>query len=107
MAKSVPLAILLCLNRDKEKTRGIVILDMGMCAENLMLAAATMGIGSVFTGCYPVNEIMDKYRAICGLPANIDPIGLIVLGRPNELPRERKERFNPALVHYNTWQGQK
>lgn len=104
-ARVAPLAILLCMDTQKDRAHGMAILDMGMCAENLMLAATALGIGSVFTGIYPAADRMTSYRAICGLPGHITPIGLIVLGRPTSAPHEPQVRYNADAVHLNTWKG--
>lgn len=102
-AAKAPLAILLCLNEQKEKIRGMGILDMGICAENLMLAATGLGIGSVFTGVYPEKDRMDGFARLCKLPDYVKPIGLIVLGYPAITNHQSPDRYNKAAIHLNTW----
>lgn len=98
-----PLAILLCLNEQKEKIKGIGIIDMGLCAENLMLAATGMGIGTVFTGIYPDRERMDGFAKLCKLPDYVKPIGLIVMGYPANKEHTPQDRFNKNAIHLNSW----
>lgn len=102
-AARAPVAILLCLNEQKEKIKGMGILDMGICAENLMLAATGMGIGSVFTGIYPFKDRMEGFQRLCKLPDYVQPIGLIVLGYPAIKEHTPADRFNPDAIHQNTW----
>lgn len=103
-AKHAPAAILLCLNGQKEKIKGMAILDMGMCAENLMLAAHGLGIGSVFTGIYPMEDRMKAFRELCGLPKDVTPIGMIVLGYPKiKGEREADDRYNEKAIHKDKW----
>lgn len=104
-ANKAPVAILVCLNEQKEKEKGMGILDIGMCSENIMLAATAMGIGSVFTGIYPYKDRMDGFRKLCNLPDYIEPIGLIILGKPKIEDKSGTDRFNPAAIHQNTWQN--
>lgn len=102
-AKKAPVSILVCLNENKEKIKGMGIIDVSMCAQNLMLAARGLGIGSVFTGIYPEKDRMDKFQKLVGLPADIIPIGLIVLGYPAITGEHTVDRFNKAAIHDNKW----
>lgn len=106
-AKDAPMAILVCLNENKEKEKGMGIVDMGICSENLMLSATALGLGSVFTGIYPYKERMQGFAKLCGLPDYIEPIGLIVVGHPKITDHKPVDRFNPDAIHYNTWQAPK
>ena len=103
-AGHAPLAILVCLNTTKDKTDGMSILDIGMASENLMLAAHALGLGSVFTGIYPLKDRMEKASQLFKLPPEISPIGLIIIGHPKTTARKSAEaRYNTAVIHKNTW----
>lgn len=103
-AKKSPLAILVCYNEQKEKLKGMGVIDASLSAQNLMLAAHALGLGSVFTASYPVRETMDSYRGLLNLPGHVVPLGLVIIGHP-EIPgaRETPERFNKAAIHANKW----
>lgn len=102
-AKKAPVAILLCLNEQKEKEKGMGIIDMGTCAENLLLAATALGLGAVFTGIYPHQDRMAGFRKLCRLPEYVQPIGLIVIGHRAITSHTFADRYNPAAVHQNYW----
>lgn len=103
-AKKAPLAILVCLNESRETIKGMAILDVGMASQNLLLAARGLGLGAVFTGIYPIRERMADFAKLCNLPANVLPIGLIVIGHPLEKDANRPaDRYQPAAVHQNKW----
>lgn len=102
-AAKAPAAVLVCLNTQKEKIKGMGILDMGICSENLMLAATGLGIGSVFTGIYPFEDRMAGFSRLCALPDYVQPIGLIVLGYPAITQHTPPDRFNAAAIHINKW----
>lgn len=104
-AKKAPVAILVCLNENKEKIKGMGIIDVSMSAQNLMLAARGLGIGSVFTGIYPEKDRIEKFRKLCGLPDSVTPIGLIVLGYPAIPGEHTVDRFNKAAIHEEKWGG--
>lgn len=105
-AANAPLAILVCLNKEKEKFPGMSVLDIGMCAENIMLAAHALGLGSVFTGIYPEDERMKGFRELFGLPENVTPMGLIVIGHPDGTAlKEKADPFKQENIHMQTWGG--
>lgn len=104
-AKDAPLGILVCLNQQKEKEKGMGIIDIGICSENILLAATALGLGSVFTGIYPYKDRMEGFSKLCKLPEYIEPVGLILIGHPKVTEFTRKERFNSEAIHYNTWDG--
>lgn len=102
--KTAPMAILVCLNEGKEKIPGMGIIDVSMSAQNILLAAHALGLGAVFTGIYPDKERIQGFRNLLGLPENVIPIGLIVLGKPET--NEQKpvpERFQQSNVHMQKW----
>ena len=102
-AKNAPLGILVCLNTQKEKEKGMGIIDMGICSENLMLAATALGLGSVFTGIYPYRDRMEGFSKLCGLPDYVEPVGLIVIGHPRITKHEPVDRFDSSAIHQNKW----
>lgn len=54
--------------------------DIGIAAQNLMLAARGLGLGSVFVGVFDE----EKLRALLSIPPNIRVVGLFPLGYPLE-----------------------
>lgn len=64
----------------------------------MLLAATGLGIGSVWTGIYPVEDRVAAFRKLLNLPEEIVPLGLVVLGRATSVP-EAKSRFNAERVH--------
>lgn len=78
------------------------IQDCSAATENILLAAESMGLGAVWTGAYPSQEIMDYIRKVLGMPENIVPLNVIPVGYPtgDEKP---KDKFDPANVHWEKW----
>lgn len=105
-AANAPLSILVCLNKQKEKAPGMGVIDVSMCAQNILLAAHALGLGAVFTGIYPEKERMEQFQQLVHLPDDIIPIGLIVLGHPkNPADKSAKSRYNLKAIHHNSWQN--
>lgn len=106
MITKAPLGILICGDITKEKFQGFWPQDCSAAMQNLLLAAHASGLGAVWTGIYPVEERVLKFKEIFNLPEHIIPLGLAVMGWPAQSVRA-DERYTDNLVHYNTWQGTK
>lgn len=101
-AKSAPLAILTCVNQAHEKHAGYGVLDVAACTENLLLAAHALGLGAVWTGIYPMEDRILKFRSLLALPETVLPIAFVVIGHPKATP-EPANRFNPQRIHAEKW----
>jgi len=76
--------------------------DCSAAAENILLAAAGMGLGSVWLGVHPRAEREQMVREVLGIPAGLVPLCLIAIGHPAEHPPARTQ-YDPARVHYQRW----
>lgn len=73
--------------------------DMGAAAQNLLLEADSLGLGSVWLGIAPLEDRMEKAAAILGLPEGRRVFALFPLGWPAE-SRPQEDRFKPERIHY-------
>lgn len=76
--------------------------DMGACTENFLLAAESLGLGAVWTACYPYPDRMDPVRKALSLPSNVVPYCSVAVGYPanDENP---KDKWKPERIHYENW----
>lgn len=76
--------------------------DCAAATENLLLAAEALGLGAVWTACYPYEERMSQACAALGLPENVAPYCIVPVGYPagDEQP---KDKWKPENVHYDKW----
>lgn len=102
MAADAPLAVVVCGDLDAEKTRGFWVQDCAAATQNLMLAARGLNIGSVWCGLHPVEDRIAPVRRILGLPDNIIPLSLVVMGHPAQDFSEA-DRYQEDKVHRNHW----
>jgi nitroreductase len=102
MCKEAQAAILVCGDTTKEKYPGFWVQDCSAAAQNILLAAHDKGIGSVWTGIYPIKERVEGFRRLLSLPENIIPFCLVPLGYPaKQMPQV--DRFQKDRVHHNVW----
>jgi nitroreductase len=102
MFKQAQAAILLCLDRSREKFTGFGEKDCSCAAQNIQLAAHALGLGTVWISIMGIPPREKGCRDLLKLPAAIEPFAIFPLGEPAQsLPGEY--RFDPSRVHLNTW----
>jgi nitroreductase len=102
MCKEAQVAIMICGDTTKEKYPGFWVQDCAAAAQNILLAAHDQGLGSVWTGIYPIEERVQGFKELLALPDNIIPFCLIPLGYPLKKPPQ-VARFQRERIHYNSW----
>jgi nitroreductase len=102
MASSAPLAILVCGDREIQRIEGYMAQDLAAASENILLMATSMGLGGVWCGVYPREERMEKFSRLLDLPADIMPFSLLVIGYPDEKPKD-VDRLDLTRIHHNGW----
>lgn len=100
MLKDTKQAIIVC--GDTIKSNNAWQLDCSAAAQNVLLAAESMGLGAVWTAAYPYPERMKVVREALQLPEHIVPLTVIPLGYPTGIEKP-KDKFNQKQVHYNGW----
>lgn len=102
MIKEASHAIIICGDKTLEGNQGLLIEDISAATENLLIAAHSFGIGSVWVGIYPFEDIEKEIIKLFKIPESIIPVSLVVLGYPAENPAQ-PERYKEDRVHYNKW----
>lgn len=73
--------------------------DMALCAENIMLEAVSLKLGSVMLGIYPNKGRIEAVRELLDIPESLEPFTILSIGHPAE-SRKIQERFDPSRIHY-------
>ncbi|MBO4711618.1 nitroreductase family protein [bacterium] len=105
MAEKAGYAIVVAGNIEKQaggKDSNFWIMDCSAAAENILLAAESLGLGAVWTAVYPSAERMKPVTEILGLPANIIPLAFIPVGKPTGSDKP-KDKFDKTRIHWNHW----
>lgn len=73
--------------------------DLGLATQNILLAAASHGLGTVVAGAF------DHHKAgrILGLPEEVEVVTLVPLGYPDHEPGPPKRRPLEEFVHQNQY----
>lgn len=101
-------AVLVCgdLERAFPKAREYWVIDGSIAAQNMTLAAAALGIGSVWLGTWPQMDRVAKQAALFRLPETVVPHSILAFGYPavaDALTQVRKSRWEEDRVHFETW----
>ena len=99
MLAQAPCAVIVCGSPARSS---YWYLDCSAAAENILLAAHSLGLGGVWTAAYPYAERMEAVRSNLALPEGILPLCVIPIGYPAAVG-EPKRKFDAGRIHYNGW----
>jgi nitroreductase len=102
MLKDAPIAILVCGDLQVLKFKDLWIQDCSAASENMLLAAHDLGLGAVWIGVYPAENLVREIRNILSIPQHIVPFSIIGIGYPAEEKKGRL-RYDKSKVHNNGW----
>ncbi len=102
MLLDAPCAIVVCADEKVQENSGYWAQDCSAALQNILLAAHSLGIGSVWLGVHPREERTVGIVKLFGLPEKIKPLGIVSLGYPAEKP-SNPQRFETEKIHINKW----
>ncbi len=102
MIREAPVAILVCGDLTLETKQGYWVQDCAAATQNMLLAAAALGLGSVWLGVYPRDDRVTGLRRLLGIPETVVPFALLPVGHPAE-HKPRKDEFHPERIHRHAW----
>lgn len=99
---NAPAAIIVCGNMSifrNPAASKFWVQDCSAATENILLAAVTLGLGTVWLGVYPVHQFSKRITRVFGLPAYIKPMSVVYVGYPAE-EKSPRTQYNPDRVHW-------
>ncbi len=76
--------------------------DCSAATENILIAAAGLGLGAVWLGYHGCPERERSARDVLGIPEGIGVLSLLSIGHPAE-EKELRTQYNQARVHVDAW----
>ena len=76
--------------------------DCSAATENVLVAAAGLGLGGVWLGCHGRPEREQAVRDTLGIPGRFNVLSLLSIGHPGE-SKEARTQYDPKRVHTNVW----
>jgi nitroreductase len=76
--------------------------DCTLATENILIAAAALGLGAVFLGCHGKTEREGPVRQALGIPDEIGMASVLCIGHPAE-EKEPRTQYDAAQAHRDRW----
>ena len=97
--------VLVCgdLSRAFPPAQDYWVIDGSIAAQNMILAAKDLGIGSVWLGTWPQMERVNAQAELFHLPEDQVPHSLIAFGYPDEAPEVKGPEWEEDRVHFEEW----
>lgn len=97
-------AVLICGDYTKafQYAKDYFVVDGSIAGQNMILAAWSLGIGSVWLGTWPQMDRVFEQSKLFDLPKDQIPHSIIAFGYPEEV-KEKEEYYDESVVHYNKW----
>lgn len=103
--KEAKLGILICGDTSRAFSRApeYWIIDCSIATQNMILAAESLGLGSVWLGTWPQLDKIKHQTELFNLPEHIIPHSLIAFGYPADETAAKKEKliWEENRVHFN------
>lgn len=103
--RGAAMGVLICgdLERAFPRAPEYWVVDCSIAAQNMILAAEELGIGSVWLGTWPQEEKIKGQAALFGLPETQIPHSIIAFGYPSEPSDKVKQLYEEDRVHFEKW----
>jgi nitroreductase len=108
---NAPCAITVCANieiANNSCAKHFWIQDCSAAIENILIAAAGLGLGAVWIGVYPHTSNVSAVQEMLNIPAHVTPLGIVYVGHPAEgaVPHPRTQ-YNERRVHWQVYEPRK
>lgn len=103
--RGAALGILVCgdLDRTLAEAPDYWVIDGAIATQNMVLAAHDLGIGSVWLGCWPMEDRMEEIKTLMKLPDSAVPHSIIALGYAAEPDDSERDLYESDRVHFDEW----
>ncbi|MHA2358597.1 MAG: nitroreductase family protein [Candidatus Heimdallarchaeaceae archaeon] len=102
MVLEAPIAIVVCCDQTQDLRKTFWIQDCSAASQNILLAAHALGLGAVWCGIYPDEDVVKDFQDLLEMPRDVIPISLIPIGHPAE-KKEPSDRYHEEKIHHNYW----
>lgn len=102
---NAPAAIVVCFNPKIGRRRGdneFWVQDCSAAVQNILIAAVSLGLGTVWLGVYPGEEMIATVRDLASLPEGVIPLAVLYVGYPDE-DKEAQTKYEESRVHWQKY----
>ncbi|NTV02773.1 MAG: nitroreductase family protein [Chlorobiaceae bacterium] len=104
MLGKAPAAIVVCTRPELANNGSLelAVVDATCAAENILLAAHALGLGSVWVASYPYEERMAHVGGVLGIPGEVIPLCVLPVGRPAAV-KPPIDKYKSERIHRERW----
>jgi nitroreductase len=106
---NAPAAIVVCGNiciANNSAARDHWVMDCSAATENILIAAAGMGLGAVWIGVYPYPSRIKILGELLGIPEAVTPLSMVYVGHPAE-HKEPRTQYDEHRVYWQCYEPRK
>jgi nitroreductase len=106
---NAPAAIVVCGNvriANNSAARDHWVQDCSAATENILIAAAGMGLGAVWIGVYPYPSKIKPLTEALGIPERVTPLSMVLVGHPAETKPPRTQ-YDEHKVYWQCYEPRK
>ena len=103
---NAPAAIVVCGNMKlafKGVTQEMWVQDCSAALENILIAATSLGLGTVWIGVYTNPGVERQVKSTLNMPEYVIPLGVVYVGYPAE-EKEARSRYNEKRVYWQEYE---
>lgn len=102
---NAPVAIVVCGNMKlsfKGPGQEMWVQDCSAATENMLIAATSLGLGSVWIGVYPLESNIKPLKKILNIPDYVIPLAIVYVGYAAE-EKEPRTRLDEKRVYWQSY----
>jgi len=106
---NAPAAIVMCGNQqiaNNSAAKYYWVQDCSAATENILIAAAGLGLGTVWIGVYPMPSVIKPVSEVLNIPENVIPLCVIYVGYPAAHPPARTQ-YDEHRVYWQQYAPRK
>lgn len=100
--RKAPLVLMLLFDKTGLSYPECVETDMGACAQNILIEAEHLGLGTQWVAVHPYEDRIRHVRSFFDLPIDVVPFALIPVGHPADRP-VRLDHYDAKRIHKETF----
>ena len=80
--------------------------DCSAATENILIAATSLGLGTVWIGIHPLPSIIKPMRDVLEVPEHVTPLSMVYIGHPAE-EKTARTQYDEHRVHWQKYEPRK
>lgn len=98
-AANAPVVLVPCYRTEGLMFPEFDTIDLSIATENAWLEITSLGLGGVWLAVAPIEDRVEKVKAVLDIPDSLVPFALLPFGYPAE-DRPQQDRYDETRVHF-------